>query len=166
MSEFKIIFFFQFVILILLQVLILDHIHFLGYINPYLYLAFIIFLPLKTNRIYVLILSFVLGLSIDIFNDSGGVHAGASVAVAYLRPLIVRLSFGINYDLNTIKLNSAKLSTQILFILIMVFVHHLIMFSLSYFSINYTVEILKNTLSSGIFSSVLIFITLMLTKKG
>jgi rod shape-determining protein MreD len=166
MSEFKIIFFFQFVILILLQVLILDHIHFLGYINPYLYLAFIIFLPLKTNRMYVLILSFLLGLSIDIFNDSGGVHAGASVAVAYLQPLIVRLSFGINYDLNTIKLNSAKLYTQISFILIMVFVHHLIMFSLSYFSINYAVEILKNTIFSGIFSSVLIFITLMLTKKG
>jgi rod shape-determining protein MreD len=165
MSEFKVKYFFQFVVLILLQVLILDHVHFLGYINPYLYVAFIIFLPLKTNSVYVLILSFILGLSIDIFKDTGGVHAGASVVIAYLRPLIVRSTFGINYDLNTVKLNSAKLNTQILFILIMVFLHHLIMFSLSYFSINYGVEILKNTLYSGIFSSLIIFIMLMLTKR-
>jgi rod shape-determining protein MreD len=165
MNEFKLKYLFQFIILILLQVLILNHINFQGYINPYLYLAFIIFLPLRLKTQYVLIFSFLLGLSIDIFGNTGGVHAGASVAIAYLRNFIVRLSFGINYDLNTIKLQSAKLNTQLSFILIMVLTHHLIMFSLSYFSINYSIEILKNTIYSGIFSSLLIFMILVLTKK-
>jgi rod shape-determining protein MreD len=165
MSKFKLKFVFQLVALALLQVLILDHIKFLGYINPYLYVAFIIILPLRLNKVYVLLLSFVLGLSIDFFNDTGGIHAASSLCVAYLRPLIVRLSFGINYDLNTVKLSSAKLKAQVLFIFFMVFAHHLIMFSLSYFSINYSLEILKNTLYSGIFSSLLIFIILIITKK-
>ncbi len=165
MNELKLKYLFQFVILVLSQVLILNHINFQGYINPYLYVAFIIFLPLRLKPTYVLILSFILGLSIDIFCDTGGVHAGASVSVAYLRNFIVRMSFGINYDLNTIKLQSAKLNTQLVFILVMVLVHHLIMFSLSYFSINYSIEILKNTIYSGIFSSLLIFIVLFLSKK-
>lgn len=165
MSELKLKYFFQFAALVLLQVLILDHINFNGFINPYLYIAFIIFLPLRLNSVYVLVFSFLLGLGVDIFNDSGGVHAGASVALAYLRPLVVRLSFGINYDLNTIKLNSAKLNTQISYVFIMVFLHHFIMFCLAYFSINYSVEILINTFYSGIFSSLLIFIMLILSKK-
>lgn len=165
MSELKLKYFFQFAALVLLQVMILDHINFNGFINPYLYIAFIIFLPLRLNSVYVLVFSFLLGLGVDIFNDSGGVHAGASVALAYLRPLVVRLSFGINYDLNTIKLNSAKLNTQISYVFIMVFLHHFIMFCLAYFSLNYSVEILINTFYSGIFSSLLIFIMLILSKK-
>ena len=156
----------QFVILILIQGLILDHIHFLGYINPYLYIIFIILLPLKTNRIYLLLLSFFLGLGIDLFNDTGGIHAASSLCIAYLRPIFVRLSFGINYDLNTIKLSSAKLRAQLLFIFFMVFTHHLIMFSLEYFNINYSPEILKNTLYSGIFSSLIIYLIILLTRKA
>jgi rod shape-determining protein MreD len=166
MNDFKIKYLLQFIGVILIQTLILDHVYFQGYINPYFYVFFIIILPLKLNRNYLLIISFLLGLCIDIFNDSGGVHAGSSVAIAYLRSYIVRFSFGINYDLDTLKLNSAKLNNQLTFILIMVFLHHFIMFSLSYFSINYSVEILKNTLYSGILSSLLIFIVLILTRKA
>ncbi len=165
MSDFKIKYLFLFVALVLFQVLILDHIHFLGYINPYLYVAFIILLPLKTNRTYLLVSAFLLGLFIDMFNDTGGVHAGACVAVAYIRHFIIRLSFGINYDLNIVKLISAKIKTQIIFIFLMTFFHHLVMFSLSYFSINYSVDVLINTIYSSIFSSLLIFLILNLIKK-
>lgn len=156
---------FNFVVLVLLQGLILDHIYFLGYINPYLYIAFIIFLPFRLKPQYVIILGFIAGLCIDMFNNTGGVHAGASVAVAYLRMFLARITLGINYDLNTVKLGSVKLTSQISYVVSMVLVHHLIMFSLSYFSINYSLEILKNTIFSGIFSSILVFMILILTKK-
>jgi hypothetical protein len=165
MNELRVINIFQFIVLVLVQVLILDNILFLGYINPYIYIAFIILLPLKINRIYLLLLSFFLGLSIDFFSNTGGLHAASSLCIAYFRPIFVRLSFGINYDLNTIKLSSAKLRAQFLFIFFMVFIHHLIMFSLEYFSIKYSLEILTNTLYSGIFNFVLIYLVIMLTRK-
>lgn len=152
-------------VLVLLQGLILDHIYFLGYINPYLYIAFIIFLPFRLKTQYVLIFGFIAGLCIDMFNNTGGVHAGASVAAAYVRMFLVRITFGINYDLNTVKLETVKVTSQISYIVSMVLFHHLVMFSLSYFSINYSLEILKNTIFSGIFSIVLIFMILILTKK-
>lgn len=165
MSEISVKYVFQFIVLILLQVMILDNILFLGYINPYIYIMFIILLPFTIKRTFLIVLSFLLGLTIDLFNDTGGIHAASSLSIAYLRPIIVRLSFGINYDLNTLKLSSAKTSAQLLFILLMVFIHHLIMFSLEYFSINYSLEILTNTLYSGIFSCLLIYILLKLTSS-
>jgi len=58
----------RFVILIFLQVLILNNINFLGYINPYLYVLFILLYPFAGNQSLFLILSFLLGLSIDIFD--------------------------------------------------------------------------------------------------
>lgn len=149
--------------LVLLQVLVLDHVLFLGYINPYIYILLIIFLPIDLNRFYTLIFAFVLGLSIDLFNDTGGLHAASTLFIAYIRPFILRLSFGLSYDYNTLKLSSADFKEQFFYIILMVFTHHLFMFSLEYFSINYIVEILKNTLYSGIFSSLLIFIIIKLS---
>ena len=166
MSNFNLTYFLQFIVLVLIQVLILDHILFLGYINPYLYILFVLGLPLNLNRAYILLLSFALGLCIDLFNDTGGVHAASTLFIAYLRPFILRLSFGNSYDYNTLKLNKTDFKEQFLYVVIMVFIHHLLMFSLEYFSINYTVEILKNTLLSGIFSSILIFTTLRLIYKA
>lgn len=166
MSELKVKYLFQFIVLILAQVMILDNILFLGYINPYLYIIFIILLPFKIKRLSLLLLSFFLGLTVDFFNDTGGIHAAACLCIAYLRPVFIRLSFGINYDLNTLKLNSAKLGAQLIFIFLMVFTHHLLMFSLEYFNINYSLEILTNTLYSGIFSSILIYLIIMLKSKS
>ncbi len=166
MSELKVKYLFQFIVLILAQVMILDNILFLGYINPYLYIIFIILLPFKIKRLSIILLSFFLGLTVDFFNDTGGIHAAACLCIAYLRPVFIRLSFGINYDLNTLKLNSAKLGAQLIFIFLMVFTHHLLMFSLEYFNINYSLEILTNTLYSGIFSSILIYLIIMLKSKS
>lgn len=155
---------FRFVILVIIQVMILDHVLFLGYINPYLYLLFVIYLPINTNRAYVLILAFILGLSIDFFNNTGGIHAASTLFVAYIRPFLLKLSFGLSYDYNTLKLNETNFKQQFLYVILMVFVHHLLMFSLEYFSTNYIAEILKNTLYSSIFSSIVIIIVLRLTQ--
>jgi len=166
MSKLNVKYFFEFVALILLQVLILDNILFLGYIYSYIYVMFIILLPFKINKLPLLLFSFFLGLSVDFFNDTGGIHAAACLCIAYLRPLFIRLSFGINYDLNTLKLSSAKVRAQLLFTIVMVFTHHLIMFSLEYFSIKYSLEILTNTLYSAIFSSLLIYMIILLRSKS
>lgn len=155
---------FRFVILVIIQVMILDHVLFLGYINPYLYLLFVIYLPINTSRAYVLILGFILGLSIDFFNNTGGIHAASTLFVAYIRPFLLKLSFGLSYDYNTLKLNETNFKQQFLYVILMVFVHHLLMFSLEYFSTNYIAEILKNTLYSSIFSSIVIIIVLRLTQ--
>ncbi|MFT4850321.1 MAG: rod shape-determining protein MreD [Sediminicola sp.] len=155
----------RFITLVLLQVLLLNHIGFLGYVNPYLYILFIIIFPLDGNRSLLIFLSFLLGLSIDLFGDSGGVHAAASVFIAYLRSPILKFSFGVSYEYNMIKINKAPLIERLTYISLMVLVHHLVLFTLEIFSLSHILLLLKSTLFSGIFSVILIFCTLLLFSR-
>ncbi|OAB79798.1 rod shape-determining protein MreD [Cochleicola gelatinilyticus] len=156
---------FRFVALVLLQALLLNHINFLGYINPYLYIIFILVFPFDGNKSLLIFLSFLLGLSIDIFSDSGGVHAAASVFIAYIRPLALKFSFGVSYEYNMIKLNKAPVTERIVYITIMVLLHHFILFIFEIFSLQHILLILKSTLFSGVFSTILILCTLLLFSR-
>jgi hypothetical protein len=148
-----------------MQVLILNNINFLGYINPYLYILFILLFPLSGNKSLLIFLGFILGLTIDMFGDSGGVHAAASVTIAYLRPLFLKFSFGVSYEYNTIKIHRTDIRNRLIYAFLMVSIHHLILFSLEVFNIDHILLILKNTLFSGIFSIVLILGTIALFSR-
>lgn len=156
---------FRFILLVLLQVLVLNNINFLGYVNPYLYILFIIIFPLDGNKSLLIVLSFLLGLSIDLFGDSGGVHAAACLVIAYLRPWFLKFSFGVSYEYNMVKISKAPASERITYITLMVLVHHLVLFSLEIFSFSHILLLLKSTLFSGIFSIVLVFCTLLLFSR-
>ena len=82
---------FSFVGWVLLQVLLLNNIQFLGFINPFLYLYFLLSLPSSVSRDMHLLLGFLLGLSVDIFSGTMGCNAFASVLLAYLKPYTQRL---------------------------------------------------------------------------
>lgn len=155
----------RFFALLFLQVLLLNKINFLGYINPYLYIVFILIFPLSGNKALLIFLSFLLGLFVDIFSDSGGVHAAASVLIAYVRPLFLKFAFGVSYEYNMVKLNKTPISERLVYISMMVFLHHIVLFSLEIFSVSHILILLKSTLFSGIFSIVLILCTLMLFSR-
>lgn len=156
---------FRFVFLVLLQAFILCNVNFLGYVNPYLYILFIILLPVNLGQAKVLFFSFLLGLCIDFFQDSGGVHAAACLVIAYLRPLILRFSFGITYEHQTMKLRNTNFGERLTYVSVMVIFHHLVLFSLEVFTLDHLLLILKKTLFSGIFSTLLIIFTMILFGK-
>ncbi len=152
----------RFVGLALLQILVLNHINFLGYINPYLYILFVLLFPFTGNRTLLIFLGFLLGLTIDMFSNTGGVHAAATVLIAYIRPALLKFSFGISYEYNVIKLNQVPISERLLYISGMVLIHHLALFLLETFNISHILLALKSTLFSSIFSIILIFCALVL----
>ena len=81
----------RFLALLLLQGLVLNNIELSDYINPFLYVLFILSLPLNASKYLVLILSFVMGISIDIFSSTLGMHTAASVFMGFLRPYILKI---------------------------------------------------------------------------
>lgn len=155
----------RFFILMLLQVIVLNHINLLGYVNPYTYIIFILLFPFDGNKTLLIFLSFLLGLWIDLFSDSGGVHAAACVLIGFLRPILLKFSFGVSYQYNAVKLNKVTFKERLLYIILMVFIHHFMMFSLEVFSLSHISLILKSTLFSGIFSTLLILCILLLFKR-
>ncbi|PWK21059.1 rod shape-determining protein MreD [Xanthomarina spongicola] len=156
---------FRFIILALLQVLVLNYINFLGFINPYLYILFILLYPLKNNRVVFILLSFLLGLTIDMFSDSGGVHAAASVTIAFIRPFILKFSFGAVYDHQTMKFANVEFGSKLTYIAILTFIHHFILFSLEIFNFSKIILILQNTLFSSIFTIILCVLTTIIFSR-
>lgn len=152
----------RFVGLIFLQVFLLNNINLGGYINPYLYIIFIILYPLDGNKGLLIFISFLLGLSVDVFEDSGGVHAAACAFIAYIRPVVLKYSFGVSYEYNTINLKKAETRERFTYIVSMVFFHHFIMFSMEIFSFSHILLLFKSTLFSGIFSIILIMASFIL----
>ena len=156
----------RFILLVLLQVLILNHINFLGYINPYAYILFVALFPVKNNRLIVIILSFILGLCIDLFLDTGGIHAAACVFIAYIRPIILKFSFGMVYEHQTIKFSTVEFGSKLTYITVLTVIHHFVLFYLEIFSISKIILVLQKTLFSSIFTILLsIIITIIFSRK-
>ena len=145
----------SFIGLVLLQVLVCSNINFLGEINPYVYVIFIILYPATNNRLLFIFLSFFIGYTVDIFLDSGGVHAAASVAIAYIRPLFLKFSFGAAYDYQSIKFSNIDFSRRLIYFLLLIVIHHLILFSLVVFDKTKAVLILQQTVYSSSFTLIL-----------
>lgn len=156
---------FRFILLVLLQVVVFNNINFLGNINPYLYIVFIALFPVKNNRSIIIILSFLLGLSIDIFSDTGGIHAAACVLIAYIRPVILKFSFGMIYEHQTIKFNTVEFGEKITYISILTIIHHFVLFYLEIFSIAKITLVLQKTLFSSIFTILLIILMTIIFSK-
>ncbi|YCO53918.1 rod shape-determining protein MreD [Psychroserpens sp. MEBiC05023] len=156
----------RFFALILIQVLICNHINFLGSINPFPYILFIILYPANNNRTLFIFLSFMLGLFVDIFSDSGGVNAAASVTIAFIRPAVLKFAFGMMYEHQSIKFSNTEFGNRIIYFSILIFIHHLIMFTMEIFNISNIILILQKTLFSSIFTIILcILISILFSNK-
>ena len=157
----------RFIVLVFFQVLILNHINFLGYINPYIYILFIALYPVNNNRSLLIVLSFLLGITIDMFLDTGGVHAGACVFIAYARPLILKSSFGMIYEHQAIKFDNVEFGSKLTYFTLITVLHHIVLFSLEIFSISKILLILQKTLFSSIFTIILsIALTIIFSRKS
>ncbi|MBK5203252.1 MAG: rod shape-determining protein MreD [Prolixibacteraceae bacterium] len=158
---------FIWITVVLCQVLICNNIQLFGYINPYIYIIFILLLPLKTSKYLVLLLGFLLGLSIDIFSNTPGIHASATTFMAFLRPYIINILFNReSIDKKHLpSISSMGLSWFIKYTVIMVLVHHLFLFYIEAFSFTNFFFTLTRCLSSAVFSIILLIISQLLFFK-
>jgi rod shape-determining protein MreD len=156
-----------FLFLLFLQVFVLNNILFFGYINPYLYITFVFLYPLKSNRIPFLFFSFFLGLLIDFFSDSGGVHAFSILLIAYLRLFFVRIYFRKGEtDYSFFKLNSESFGKIFNYVVTLTVIHHFIYFSLANFNLENLSTVFLNTLFSSIFTLTLYFLGTYIFSKN
>jgi rod shape-determining protein MreD len=80
-----------FIVLFLLQVLLFNNIRFSGYVNPFVYVMFILLLPVEMPSWLLLILSFFTGLTMDLFSGTPGMHTSATVLAGFVRPFVLRI---------------------------------------------------------------------------
>ena len=156
---------FQFFLLLFIQSFLINQINLFGFINPNLYLLFLIVYRLDANPTLLIILGFALGLLLDLLTQGAGGHTIASLTIAFLRPFIIRFSFGVNYDVPMGMIKGSLLTQRLLYLLLIIFVHHLVLFIIIYFSFENILSILKNTLFTSFFTFILVYICLGLYKE-
>ena len=157
----------RFVVLVLLQVLVINHIRLGGYVHPYIYLIFIMLLPFNTPKWQLLVLGFVLGLTVDLFTGTPGLQAGATTLVAFCRPSIIKLVTGNQKFENITEPNLGQLGGIwfLRYVLCMVLIHHFALFLLESFSFRLIGQVLLRLLLSVPVSVFLIMMILYIFKR-
>jgi hypothetical protein len=157
----------RFVALVLFQVLVVNHIRLGGYVHPCIYLIFILLLPINIPDWQLLLLGFGLGLCVDIFTGTPGLHAGATTLMAFSRPAILRLVSGHQKLENVVEPNLGQLGGVwfLRYMLCMVLVHHFALFFLESFSFRLILQVLLRIVISVPVSIFLMMIILFLFQR-
>ncbi|MBN2174012.1 MAG: rod shape-determining protein MreD [Bacteroidales bacterium] len=151
----------RFILLVIVQVLILNNINFGGYVNPFLYVYFILLLPFETAGWLLLISSFLIGLTIDIFSGTPGMHASASALIAFFRPAIIKI-IGSSREYETGMQPSIRdlgFRWFITYSFFMILIHHTALFMVEVFRLSGLFDTVKRAIFSTIFTLVLVIIT-------
>lgn len=112
------------------QVVILKHAVLFHSAFCFLYIAFLLLLPIETNPLFLMLLGFIAGILVDMFYDSLGLHALATVFIMYLRNTwLARLTPQGGYDSNAIPdLGMNGMQWFLIYLMPLIFVHHALLF--------------------------------------
>ena len=150
----------QFILLVLLQVMVLNNIQFSSFVNPFLYILFIIWLPIDTSKLLVMTLAFFIGISVDVFTDTLGMHTSACVFLAFVRPFILSLLAPRDgYEANQKPtMNDFDLQWFLIYASLCTLLHHLFLFFVEIFTFSDFFSTLGRALASSGFTLLLIMI--------
>lgn len=151
----------RFFLLVLVQVLIIKNIELGRFINPFVYVLFIVVLPFETPKWLLLCIAFILGITIDMFYDTAGMHAAACVFMAYLRPGVLKLfSPRDGYEFGTQPtIQYLGIPWFLSYAGILIVLHHLILFYIEVFRFSEFFSTFFRVLVSSIFTMLLVVIS-------
>jgi rod shape-determining protein MreD len=156
----------RFILFILLQAYVLDHIPPLHqFITPYLYFLFILWLPFSMPRTMLLIIAFIFGLCMDFFTSSPGLHAAPCVLIAYMRPFLLALllpqeTTELSYVEPSLK--SMGWAPYFVYVLILTFLHHSYLVLLEWLQFGSFLYFLGKVTATTAVSMMLVFLTELL----
>jgi rod shape-determining protein MreD len=143
-----------FILLIMLQILLFNNIQFSGYVNPYVYILFILLLPVEIPSWLLLVISFTTGLIIDLFSGTPGMHSSATLIAGFSRPYILRvISPRDGYEAGASPSMSAYGFRWFLsYTLLIVLIHHTTLFYLEVFRFSEFFRTMLRVILSSLFS--------------
>ena len=141
----------RFVFFLLIQVLILNQIEIGFGIQLMIYPLFILHLPVDIGVISLLFVSFCLGLLIDAFSNTYGLHASSALVFAFLRPIIFKLfdsrdGYDVLLETNIFNLGAVWFLKTFG---VLIIIHHFWFFLLEMFKFNEFGYVLQKTILSA-----------------
>lgn len=145
---------------VLVQVLLGSQLILFDKAFAFLYVGFLLMLPFETGPLLLMTVGFFTGLSVDIFYDTVGINATACLIIMYIRPFVVNSLMpqgGVEIGTSPSMKNMGWMWFTT-YSLLLVFIHHLVLFFMEAFSFRSFLHTLTNVLAS----TLLTFFTLVL----
>lgn len=147
----------RYIIVMLLQILLFDQLQLWGACHPYIYVACLLMMPITLPHSADMIIGAVIGLIMDIFCNSMGVHTASCILLMFVRPYLLGVIINDKDRLNEqISLRSVGMEAFIKYTVILVLLHHLTVFSLAAWSWTHIGFVLLETVISSIVTILII----------
>ncbi len=135
----------------ILQVLLFDQLQLLGVCHPYIYVLCLLMMPITLSHSADMIIGAVVGLIMDIFCNSMGIHTAACIFIMFIRPYLIGAIVNDKDRLNEqISLRSLGMEALLRYVVILVVIHHLIVFLLAAWNWAHIGFVLVETLVSSL----------------
>ena len=160
--------FILFFVYLIIQVLLLKNLVIYETAFCFLYVAFILLVPVETNTLFLMGAAFLLGFFVDIFYDSLGLHASASVLVAYFRNYwLATITPQGGYDAGASPSVSANgLQWFVVYSMPLVFVHQLFLFFTEAWGFSIFWHTMQKVIASLLFTmTVIILLQFLFSEK-
>ena len=146
-----------FVVLLLVQVLVFNHVHLFNCATPLLYIYVALLFPRNTPRWVALISCFVMGFLVDIFSNTPGVSMASLTFLGLIQPLVLKL-FLQHDSADDMKpsMRTLGIGRFVYYTILMVFVYCLLFFTLDTFNFFNWIQWLESIVGSSIITIILI----------
>jgi len=147
----------RYIVVMLLQVLLFNYLQLWDVCHPYIYIVCLLMMPITLPHSMDMFIGAVVGLVMDAFCNSIGIHMASCILLMYVRPYLLGTIVNDKDRLNEqISLRSLGLEATIKYVVILVLLHHLAVFSLSAWSWAHIGFVLLETVVSSIITITLI----------
>ena len=147
------------------QIFVFNNMNIFGFVNPMIYIVFLVIYNFDSDQTLFILICFLLGFSIDFFSQSGGAHTITSLTMSFLRPILIRNSYGVTSEIPISFHTDTRRINKYTFLSLLFILHHLIYFSIVFFDLSAVHLILKNTFLTFMFSLTLSIMVLNLFRK-
>ena len=151
--------------LLFFQIFVFNNMNIFGFVNPMIYIVFLVIYNFDSDQTLFILICFLLGFSIDFFSQSGGAHTITSLTMSFLRPILIRNSYGVTSEIPVSFHTDTRRINKYTFLSLLFILHHLIYFSIIFFDWTAIHLILKNTFLTFMFSLTLSIMVLNLYRK-
>jgi hypothetical protein len=134
----------------------------------FVYVAYLLLLPVETNPLMLMLIGFGMGIIVDMFYDSLGLHALSSVLIMYLRNYwLARLTPQGGYDVNAVPgIAMSGMQWLLVYITPLILLHHTVLFFTEVGGVQYFWFTLVKVLSSTLYTVIIIVIVQYLFPGG
>lgn len=147
----------RYIVVMLLQVLLFDQLQLFGVCHPYIYILCLLMMPITLQHSLDMIIGAVVGIIMDVFCNSLGVHMAACILLMFLRPYVLGAVVSDKDRLNEqINLRTIGMEAFVKYVVILVVIHHLTVFMLAAWSWSHIGFVLIETVVSSLVTGLVI----------